>query len=191
MTASIWMPTYFQAVKNNGPTDSGVHVLPSILSQLLAVIATGAAGMSQCRLLRGHVGSPLSVSRMGYYLPWALASGVITTIGNVLVSTFTVSTSTAVWIGYQIVLGAGRGCGMQMVTHSTARVVAQSLTLPGNYCSTKRRTTFPIPDCSSQSRLFPEPQYIYRCRHREHDLRADTPLRHHTLRAHDIAPGGG
>ena len=92
---------------------------------------------------------------MGYYLPWALASGVITTIGNVLVSTFTVSTSTAVWIGYQIVLGAGRGCGMQMVTHSTARVVAQSLTLPGNYCSTKRRTTFPIPDCSSQSRLFP------------------------------------
>ncbi|CAN9231995.1 unnamed protein product [Alternaria alternata] len=43
MTASIWMPTYFQAVKNNGPTDSGVHVLPSILSQLLAVIATGAA----------------------------------------------------------------------------------------------------------------------------------------------------
>jgi hypothetical protein len=44
MTASIWMPTYFQAVRGNGPTDSGVHVLPSILSQLLVVIATGAAG---------------------------------------------------------------------------------------------------------------------------------------------------
>jgi hypothetical protein len=187
MTASIWMPTYFQAVKNNGPTDSGVHVLPSILSQLLAVIATGAAGMSQCRLLRGHVGSPLSVSRMGYYLPWALASGVITTIGNVLVSTFTVSTSTAVWIGYQIVLGAGRGCGMQMVTHSTARVVAQSLTLPGNYCSTKRRTTFPIPDCSSQSRLFPEPQHICCCRYCQHYLRADTHLQNFTLRAVSIA----
>ncbi|RII21219.1 efflux pump protein [Alternaria sp. MG1] len=111
MTASIWMPTYFQAVKNNGPTDSGVHVLPSILSQLLAVIATGAA-----------------VSRMGYYLPWALASGVITTIGNVLVSTFTVSTSTAVWIGYQIVLGAGRGCGMQM-----AIIAVQNAVPPSQY----------------------------------------------------------
>lgn len=46
MTASVWMPTYFQAVKGNGPTDSGVHILPSILSQLLVVIASGAAGMS-------------------------------------------------------------------------------------------------------------------------------------------------
>ena len=191
MTASIWMPTYFQAVKNNGPTDSGVHVLPSILSQLLAVIATGAAGMSQCRLLRGHVGSPLSVSRMGYYLPWALASGVITTIGNVLVSTFTVSTSTAVWIGYQIVLGAGRGCGMQIVSPTPAQVGVASLTLPGHHCSAERRISGPIPSRVGQRRLFPEPQYIYRCRHREHDLCADTPLRHHTLRAHDIAPGGG
>ncbi|KAL1798981.1 hypothetical protein ACET3X_003018 [Alternaria dauci] len=111
MTASIWMPTYFQAVKDNGPTDSGIHVLPSILSQLLVVIATGAA-----------------VSRMGYYLPWAFASGVITAIGNALVSTFTASTSTAVWIGYQIVLGAGRGCGMQM-----AMIAVQNAVPPSQY----------------------------------------------------------
>ncbi|KAI4942276.1 hypothetical protein J4E91_010250 [Alternaria rosae] len=111
LPASVWMPTYFQAVKGNGPTDSGVHILPSILSQLLVVIASGAA-----------------VTRMGYYLPWALVGGIITAIGNGLVSTFTASTSTSIWIGYQILLGAGRGCGMQM-----AIIAVQNAVLPVQY----------------------------------------------------------
>ncbi|KAI4713763.1 hypothetical protein J4E89_001210 [Alternaria sp. Ai002NY15] len=111
MTASVWMPTYFQAVKGDGPTDSGVHVLPSILSQLLVVIATGAA-----------------VSRMGYYLPWALVGGIITAIGNGLVSTFTASTNASVWIGYQVLLGAGRGCGMQI-----AIIAVQNAVSPAQY----------------------------------------------------------
>ena len=128
MTASIWMPTYFQAVRGNGPTDSGVHVLPSILSQLVVVIGTGAAGTSPYLLDHDYSSSLLVVSRMGYYLPWALTGGIITAVGNGLVSTFTASTSTAVWIGYQIVMGAGRGCGMQMVTNGTAQVINTSLT---------------------------------------------------------------
>jgi Na+/melibiose symporter-like transporter len=40
-TASNFMPTYFQAVRGDSPTMSGVHVLPSILSQLLCVILAG------------------------------------------------------------------------------------------------------------------------------------------------------
>lgn len=36
-------------------------------------------------------------------------------IGCGLISTFTIETSTGVWIGYQIIAGAGRGCGLQMV----------------------------------------------------------------------------
>lgn len=57
------------------------------------------------------------VSKLGYYLPWAVFSGVLVTIGCGLVSTFSPTTSTARWIGYLIVLGAGRGSGMQMVSH--------------------------------------------------------------------------
>jgi hypothetical protein len=49
VTASNWLPTYFQAVRGDRPTDSGVHILPSILSQLLAVIAVGVAGKSNHR----------------------------------------------------------------------------------------------------------------------------------------------
>jgi hypothetical protein len=46
---SLWMPTYFQSVKGAGPTESGVNVLPQILSQLLFAIVSGAAGVSTLR----------------------------------------------------------------------------------------------------------------------------------------------
>lgn len=46
IVASNWLPTYFQAVKGEGPTMSGVHILPGILSALLFVVVTGAA--SKC-----------------------------------------------------------------------------------------------------------------------------------------------
>jgi MFS family permease len=44
LVASNFLPTYFQAVKGEGPSLSGVHILPSILSQLLFVLSTGALG---------------------------------------------------------------------------------------------------------------------------------------------------
>jgi MFS family permease len=43
IVASNWLPTYFQAVKGEGPTLSGIHILPSILSALLFVVVAGAA----------------------------------------------------------------------------------------------------------------------------------------------------
>jgi hypothetical protein len=54
------------------------------------------------------------VGKLGYYLPWSLGSAILTTIGNGLLSTLSPSTSTGEWIGYQILMGAGRGFGMQM-----------------------------------------------------------------------------
>ena len=43
----------------------------------------------------------------------------LTAIGKGLISTLTPTTSTGTWIGYQILAGAGRGCGMQMVSPPT------------------------------------------------------------------------
>ena len=54
------------------------------------------------------------VGRLGYYLPWAIISGVLVSIGSGLFTTFTTSTSTGKWVGYQILTGAGRGCVVQM-----------------------------------------------------------------------------
>ncbi|KAH8682671.1 efflux pump protein [Xylariales sp. PMI_506] len=95
--ASYYFPIYFQAVKGVGPTLSGVYLLPSIASQLVVVIISGWA-----------------ITKMGYYLPWPVAAGAISGVGNLLVSTFSPSTPVSQWVGYQIILGAGRGAGMQM-----------------------------------------------------------------------------
>jgi hypothetical protein len=55
------------------------------------------------------------VGKLGYYLPWSLASAVLVAIASGLMSTFTPDTPTAKWVGYQILVGIGRGCGLQMV----------------------------------------------------------------------------
>lgn len=56
------------------------------------------------------------VGKLGYYLPWSVASGAIVAIGSGLISTFMPHTSTAKWVGYQFLAGIGRGCGLQMAS---------------------------------------------------------------------------
>lgn len=41
-----YVPIYFQAVRGVGPSLSGVYTLPSILTQLLSLVTTGALGKS-------------------------------------------------------------------------------------------------------------------------------------------------
>lgn len=47
---SYYLPIYFQAVLNDTPTLSGVHVLPSVLSQLVASAVGGPIGASTNQL---------------------------------------------------------------------------------------------------------------------------------------------
>ena len=95
----LWVPTYFQSVKGAGPTESGVDTLPQVLSQVLFAVLSGIA-----------------VSKLGYYLPWAVFSGAALAIGNGLMSTLDQYSGKGKWIGVLIVVGAGRGSGMQMVS---------------------------------------------------------------------------
>ncbi|OHF02999.1 major facilitator superfamily transporter [Colletotrichum orchidophilum] len=97
IVSSYYIPMYFQSVKGETPFQGGVHFLPTIITQLIFAVASGAL-----------------VGRLGYYLPWAVAGSVISAIGNGLISTWDPSTDSAKWIGYQILLGAGRGACMQM-----------------------------------------------------------------------------
>jgi hypothetical protein len=96
-SASFFLPIYFQAVKGTSPFISGVNLLPSILPTMLFAVSSGVL-----------------VGKLGYYIPWAIASGVITTIGMGLFSMLEPATSTAMWAGFQILVGAGRGMGLQM-----------------------------------------------------------------------------
>lgn len=54
------------------------------------------------------------MSRVGYYLPFAFASGALNAIGCGLITTWTPKTAVGVWIGFQILQGGGRGLGFQM-----------------------------------------------------------------------------
>ncbi|KAH8651095.1 major facilitator superfamily domain-containing protein [Xylariales sp. PMI_506] len=94
---NYYLPVYFQGVLGATPLMSGVYLLPSVLSQLTAAVAFG-------RL----------VEKVGFYLPFAFASAAFVSIGNGLLSTLSPGTSTGKWIGYQILLGFGRGLGMQI-----------------------------------------------------------------------------
>ncbi|KAI1080843.1 putative MFS multidrug transporter [Whalleya microplaca] len=91
-----YFPIYFQSVKGAGPTLSGVYLLPNILTSIILVILGGTM-----------------ISKLGYYLPWAVFAGAITAIASGLISTWDPWTSTATWIGYEILYGA-RGCGIQL-----------------------------------------------------------------------------
>jgi len=41
LTAYYYLPIYFQAVKGDSPLMSGVHILPSIISQVIVTMSTG------------------------------------------------------------------------------------------------------------------------------------------------------
>lgn len=123
LVASNWIPTFFQAVKGQSPITSGVHVLPSILGQLLFVVVSGALSKFNMRHGKDHNYRSCSltqaVSRTGFYLPWAVGGAVVMAIGNGLVSTFSPTTSTAKWIVYQVIIGAGRGASLQTVRQAS------------------------------------------------------------------------
>ncbi|KAJ5641986.1 hypothetical protein N7490_005986 [Penicillium lividum] len=106
--ATYYLPLYFQVVKGVSPMMSGVYMIPNIISQLIFVISAG-----------------LLVGKVGYYLPFSITSGGLSAIGNGLISLFSSSTTTGTWIGYQILIGAGRGLGTQ------APIVAVQNILPG------------------------------------------------------------
>lgn len=47
---ATYVPIYFQAVKGVGPSLSGIYTLPSILTQLLSMVISGALGKSSPHL---------------------------------------------------------------------------------------------------------------------------------------------
>ncbi|EFQ35394.1 major facilitator superfamily transporter [Colletotrichum graminicola] len=100
-----YLPIYFQAVRGSSPLSSGVYNSPGIGSQMLLAAISGVL-----------------VGKMGYYLPWVIASGILGLVGSGLISALRPDTSPAVWIGYQIIAGVGRGCGsiMPMVATQSA-----------------------------------------------------------------------
>ncbi|KAI0895365.1 MFS general substrate transporter [Annulohypoxylon nitens] len=98
INALYWLPVWFQAIQGADALRSGVMILPLILSQLVASVVCGAL-----------------VQKTGYYLPEVIGGNALVAIGAGLTSTFTPTTSLGSIIGYQILMGAGRGFVLQLL----------------------------------------------------------------------------
>jgi hypothetical protein len=118
-----WMPVWFQAVKQANALNSGVILLPLILFQLVSSVAGGGF-----------------VQKTRYYLPVVILGNMFIAVGAGLTSTFTPTTYTAQWVGYQILLGAGRGMVMQVMVTRNAGKCAQD----GRFDSLRLCRVFPI-----------------------------------------------
>ncbi|KAI1097906.1 putative MFS transporter [Jackrogersella minutella] len=94
---AYYLPIYLQAVKGDSPFMSGVHNLPTILSQVVMVLVGGFV-----------------VQRIGYYLPSVMLGTTLASIGSGLISTLQVTTSVGRWVGYQVIYGLGVGMVVQM-----------------------------------------------------------------------------
>lgn len=98
LVADYYLAIYFQSVLDDTPLQSGVHMLPTTLGMLLSMVAAG--GLTQTT---------------GYYLPMSIIGPCISAIGYGLLSTLSPTTSTARWIGYQILYGMGSVFGSSSV----------------------------------------------------------------------------
>ena len=96
MVMVYYMPIWFQAVKGVDAINSGIMLLPMILSSVV-----------------GAIGSGIIITKVGYYTPFFILCSIITPVGAGLLSTLTPSSGSAEWIGYQILFGIGLGFGMQ------------------------------------------------------------------------------
>ncbi|KAI4597970.1 hypothetical protein KJ359_003778 [Pestalotiopsis sp. 9143b] len=101
-----FIPYYFQAVKGASALSSSIDNLPLILSNVVLAVASG-----------------VGVSKLGYINPFCYAAVVFTSVGAGLLTTLTADTSTARWIGFQIIFGVGVGLGFQQPPNAPQAVL--------------------------------------------------------------------
>lgn len=96
LTVSIYIPLWFQAIKEVSAMQSGINTIPLVLSVVVGSIMSG--GLTQ---------------KIGYYTPFMIVGSSLMAIGTGLITTWDMNTSISTWIGYQVILGLGVGCTMQ------------------------------------------------------------------------------
>lgn len=96
LSITYYLPIWFQAIRGDSATQSGINNLPFLLGTVVFSIIAGGA-----------------VFGIGYYTWACMLGSAMASVGAGLLSTFTTSTPTGAWIGYQILYGGGIGFGLQ------------------------------------------------------------------------------
>jgi MFS family permease len=93
---AYFLPIWFQGVLGTSALQSGVNMIPYFLANAISSVVAGAF-----------------VSRIGYYVPPCLAGNAIATVGCGLLTMLSPSTSTAQWVGFEIIVALGFGLSIQ------------------------------------------------------------------------------
>jgi MFS family permease len=104
MTAVYYLSIWFQVAQGQSAMQSGIRTIPMVLSIVLFGIV--------CAVF---------TQKIGYYVPALLLSPILASTGAGLLSTLTPTSERSMWIGFQVLYGAGMGAGAQ-----TANLAAQT-----------------------------------------------------------------
>ncbi|KAL4900466.1 hypothetical protein BDW74DRAFT_188295 [Aspergillus multicolor] len=94
---SYFWPIYFQSVKDTSARESGINLLPLIISNSLGTLAAGSLA-----------------SKTGHYVPFMWIAPVVLATGGGLYQIIRSDSPKGYWIGFQILSGLGYGACSQM-----------------------------------------------------------------------------
>lgn len=114
------LPIYFQVIDGISARESGIRNLAMIIAITLFTIVSGGV-----------------ISGYGHFVPLMIVAGVLSTIGAGLIYTLDIGSSSAAWIGYQILCGIGIGIGIQIPI-----IAAQAVSAPADLSSVTAMTLF-------------------------------------------------
>ncbi|KAL2751800.1 hypothetical protein ACRALDRAFT_1073124, partial [Sodiomyces alcalophilus JCM 7366] len=92
ITYSMLLPTYFQTVHGATATMSGIYYMPMTIVSVVGIVITG-----------------FSITAWGHYVPFIWIGPLIFLAGSVLFHLLEPSSTTAQYLGYQVLTGLGFG----------------------------------------------------------------------------------
>lgn len=92
-----YLPIYFQSVRGQNAIESGVNILPAVC--FFAVGSLMAGGL---------------IGRIGYWQPFLPAGALLAVVGSALLYSLDADSSSAWYLGSQVVIGFGSGASSQV-----------------------------------------------------------------------------
>jgi len=117
------VPIYFQAIKGSTPSESGLQLLPLLISAIVVGIVCGCL-----------------VTWTGYFTPFIVVGSALFTMGAGLLTLVSVDQSSWCAYGFSIIAGAGYGFSLQNAYIAVQNVLPNEILPIGNavvmFCQT-------------------------------------------------------
>jgi membrane-associated HD superfamily phosphohydrolase len=116
------LPIFFQAVKGISPTESGIRILPTVLTICKSSYLLQTSPVADYWIALFSLAGSILLGKMGYYQVYLWAGGVFSTIGAGLIYILQPNSKASAYIGYQVLVSIGSGLVVQLPV-----IVAQAI----------------------------------------------------------------